>query len=128
MPRGVVLGAAALLAGSDGRGEPANPLVGQWTIGDRDTCQAAGDSDEAGITIGPRRIILYEGFCDIRSMRKISRLRDSAWRLRVRCTEEGPRRRTEMLLKVTRKTSFHDEILVRVDRGTGVVFTYQRCR
>jgi hypothetical protein len=60
-------------------------------------------------------------------MRKISPLRDSAWRLRVDCTEEGTKRRTEMLLALTQKNAFHDEILVRFDRDTGVVFTYQRC-
>ena len=109
------------------RSETSNPFVGQWTVGDRDTCQAAGESDEARITIQPRRIILYEGFCDIRSMRKISPLRDSAYRLRVHCTEEGRRRRSEMLLALALRNSFHHDILVRVDRDSGVVFTYQRC-
>jgi hypothetical protein len=119
--------AASLMTVGAALGEASNPLVGQWTVGDRDTCRAPGDSDEARITIQPRRIILYEGYCNIRSMRKISPLQDSAWRLRVHCTEEGTKRRGEMLLALTRKTSFHDDILVRIDRDSGVVFTYQRC-
>jgi hypothetical protein len=131
MSRRVVIVALALttllVAAAAASSEPANPLVGQWTVGDRDTCKAPGDSDEARITIQPRRIILYEGFCDIRSMRKMSPLPDSAYRLRVHCTEEGRHDRREMLLKVTRRTSFHDRILVRVERDSGVVFTYQRC-
>ena len=124
----IVLALATPVIASGAAGAaPDNPFLGQWTTGDRDTCKAPGDSDEARITIEPRRIILYEGFCDIRSMRKISPLQDSAWRLRVHCTEEGKKRNTEMLLGLPRKKSFHDDILVRVDRDSGVVFTYQRC-
>lgn len=105
-----------------------NPFVGTWTVGDQESCKAPGDSDEARITITDKRIILYEGYCDIRAMRKITpRLADSAYRLHLTCKEEGERSRQTMLLKLTRETSFHPPILVRVDERDGVVVTYQRC-
>jgi hypothetical protein len=105
----------------------ANSLVGRWTTGDRETCQAPGESDEARITIKPRQIILYEGLRHPVDAEDAAR-RGSAYRVHVDCTEEGVKRRGEILLALTRRKSFHGEILVRLERDTGVVFTYQRCR
>jgi hypothetical protein len=120
--------ASLLLIASLATAAAENPFVGTWTVGDRESCKAPGDSDEARITITDKRITLYEGYCDIRAMRKITpRLADSAYRLRLICKQEGERSRPTMLLALTRETSFHPPILVRVDEPDGVVITYQRC-
>jgi hypothetical protein len=121
--------AAGLLAAlaSDASAQAKNPFVGRWTQGDAASCAPGSASDEVSIKIAEKRIELVEESCEIRSIRKMSKLPSSGYRLRLACQEASRKHAADMLLTLARQTPFHDELLVRIDLDDGVAFTYRRC-
>ncbi len=104
-----------------------NPFIGRWTSGDLATCSPGYASDVLTIKIDERQIEMFEQGCDIRSMRKISKLAESGHRLRLLCRAPNAKHLDEIQLTLVKKSPLHGDLLVRSDLATGIVTTYQRC-
>ena len=124
----ISLAAALITAASAGAAKDiGNPFIGHWTSGDAESCAPGYANDVLSIKIAERQIQLDEESCDIRSIRKISNLPASGYRLKLMCKAPSTRYASEMILAFARETPFHPEILVRLDLAAGVAFTYRRC-
>ncbi len=104
-----------------------NPFVGHWTQGVLETCAPSYASDVLSIKISERQIEMFEQGCDIQSMKKISNLADSGYRLRLSCKGASSSHFVDTQLNLLRKSPLHEVLLVRADLATGIVYTYQRC-
>ena len=104
-----------------------NPFIGHWTQGVLETCAPGYASDVLSIEVGEKKIEMFELGCDIQSIRKISKLADSGYRLRLLCKGASPSHFIDTQFNLLKKSPLHDAMLVRADQTTGIVFTYQRC-
>jgi len=105
----------------------ANPFIGHWTSGDFSSCVPSYASDVLSIKISDRQIEMFEQGCDIKSIRKISKLAESGYRLRLLCHEPSSKYSSDVVLALVAKSPLHGELLVRFDQATGIVTTYQCC-
>ena len=116
---------AALCAGA--AAAEGNPFIGHWTSGDLASCAPSYASDVLSIKVSERQIDMFEQGCDIQSIRKISKLAESGYRLRLLCREGSTTTRQDIMLALVAKSPLHGDLLVRFDQSTGIVPTYQRC-
>ena len=100
-----------------------HPFIGQWTRGDTASCA----SDALTMFIRERTIEQHEELCRITSMRKISKLADSGYRVHLVCKPPGAAYATDVVLALMQANELHGPLLVSTDLTTGIVRTYQRC-
>jgi len=87
----------------------------------------AARADGLTFKIGDEQLENDEQGYDIRSIRKISKPADSAYRLRLVCRIGSEAHADEMVLALVAKSPLHGEMLVRFDQANGIVRTYRRC-
>src|SRR5262245_18911205 len=101
-----------------------HPFVGVWHWNGPQTCKKGHEGEDVAIEIQPRRVIVYESDCAIRSMRKLS---ETAYRFKLLCRGGGESWQLETIFSFMEKSKVNDDLLVRVELKDGSVTAYRRC-
>jgi hypothetical protein len=104
-----------------------NPFVGHWTSGELKTCAPPYAADELTFKISEKQLEMDEQGCEIQSIRKISKLAESGYRLRLLCRMGSEEHADEIVLALIAKSPLHGELLMRFNVSSGIATTFQRC-